>query len=134
MNGEMTEYKGSCLCGVVQFCYGAPSLWCAHCHCSLCRRAHGAGFVTWVGVDQERFSLSFDKGLRWYPSSADSERGFCQVCGSTLFFRSKRWAGQVHIARANIDSPIDIEPTKHSYWSTHVDWLEFNDVLPRDSR
>ncbi len=127
----MTVYEGSCLCGAVEFCYTAPSLWCAHCHCSLCRRAHGAGFVTWVGVDQDRFTLNRDSDLSWYSSSEDSERGFCRTCGSSLFFRSERWPQQVHIALGNIHSPIDIEPAKHGCWDDHVSWLECNDGLPR---
>jgi hypothetical protein len=26
------------------------SKWVAHCHCSLCRRAHGATYAPWVGM------------------------------------------------------------------------------------
>ena len=49
--------KGQCLCGAVQFEFDLPAKWCANCHCSMCRRAHGAPFVTWVGVEGDRFRL-----------------------------------------------------------------------------
>jgi hypothetical protein len=39
---------GACLCGAVKIETTLPSLWSAHCHCSSCRRAHGAAFVTYV--------------------------------------------------------------------------------------
>ncbi len=42
----MTTHKGSCLCGELRFEYDEPSLWCAHCHCTLSQRAHGAPVVT----------------------------------------------------------------------------------------
>ena len=40
---------GTCLCGSVRFSASLPSKWVAHCHCTYCRRAHGAPFVTWAG-------------------------------------------------------------------------------------
>jgi len=132
MEHAMNLYSGSCLCGAVQFEYDAPSLWCAHCHCSMCQRAHGAPVVTWVGVAEEQFRLSSDNCLKWHKSSADSERGFCSTCGSTLFFRSKRWPGQVHVVRSNIHGPIDVLPAAHVYWESHALWFKFEDTLPRE--
>ena len=81
---------GGCQCGAVRFRVEPPTLFCCHCHCAWCRRAHGAAFVTWFGAPEAAFSLtSGADGLRWYSSSAESERGFCGACGTTLFFRSK---------------------------------------------
>ncbi|MEH6586718.1 MAG: GFA family protein [Halioglobus sp.] len=124
-------YSGTCLCGEVTFHYQGSSLWCAHCHCSMCQRAHGAALVTWVGVPEGVFYLGSDKSLTWHASSEQAERGFCNNCGSTLFFRSDRWPGEMHIARANIDGDIDREPAAHVFWDAHVDWLKFEDGLPR---
>lgn len=126
-----TTFSGSCLCGSVQFSFAAPSLWCAHCHCTMCQRAHGAALVTWVGVDEKGLQFNHNGQLHWHPSSADSERGFCRECGSTLFFRSERWPGEVHIARANVDGEIDRLPASHAHWESHVDWCEVDDSLPR---
>ena len=127
----MQKIPGSCLCKAVQFNFEPPSLWCAHCHCSMCRKAHGAAFVTWVGVDQDRINIEGGDSLSWYGSSSDSERGFCNACGATLFFRSQRWPGEIHVTRANIDSSVDREPSAHSYWDSHVDWVMYNDELAR---
>ena len=44
------EYKGSCLCGKVQFSVTHFSNNVANCHCSMCRKFHGAAFGTLVGV------------------------------------------------------------------------------------
>jgi hypothetical protein len=129
----MPSFSGACLCKEVQFTYQPPSLWCAHCHCSLCQRAHGAPVVTWVGVAEARFILTRDNALRWYHSSADSERGFCSRCGSTLFFRSERWPGEIHIVRTNIDGSIDVVPSAHVHCESRADWFPFEDTLPRQS-
>lgn len=123
---------GSCLCGAVRFTLRLPTRWIAHCHCTLCQRAHGAAFVTWVSVDAARFALDAeDDALAWYASSPQAERGFCRLCGSSLLFRSARWPGEVHVARACIDGPLDRLPQLHGFYDTHVDWFTVNDGLPK---
>ena len=49
---------GSCLCGAVAFAFELPTLFAGHCHCTMCQRAHGAGFVTWIGVREDGFRLT----------------------------------------------------------------------------
>lgn len=127
-----TSASGACLCGAVEFDAAMPSLWVAHCHCTRCQRAHGAAFVTWVGVDAARSTVRDPHSLlRWYAPAGAGERGFCSRCGSTLFFRSERWPGELHIARALFGDPVDKAPQMHGYYDTHVDWLEVRDDLPK---
>jgi len=96
----------------------------------MCQRAHGAAFVTWVGFDSSRVEVD-QPYLRWFSSSQDAERGFCDTCGSSMFFRSSNWPGELHISLANIDDPLDREPAAHGYYETHVQWYEPNDHLPK---
>ena len=126
------EFIGECLCGAVMFRVVGPTKWCAHCHCSMCRRAHGAAFVTWFGVPLDQFEvLTGAERLNWYGSSTDAERGFCDQCGSTILFRSTRWSDEMHIVLANIEGAIDREPAAHVFFETHVEWLKFDDGLMR---
>lgn len=126
-----THVEGACLCDRLAFRFELPSLWCAHCHCTACRRAHGSALVTWVGVSTEGFELTRSETLSWYASSEQGERGFCRNCGATTFFRSTRWPGEVHIARANIPGPIDRQPSGHVYYGAQpADWFPFHDELP----
>lgn len=126
----------SCLCGAVRIHAELPSLWLAHCHCSMCRRAHGAAFVTWVGFPAERCRIDDpDRALRWFASSVEAERGFCGRCGSSLAFRSSRWPGELHLSVGNFDTPLDRTPQAHVFWDAHVAWaaVDPNDGLPRKS-
>jgi hypothetical protein len=126
--------EGLCLCGAVRFSAGLPSLWVAHCHCTLCRRAHGAAFVTWVGIDDKKFTLEdAARSLRWYRSSPEGERAFCGTCGSPLFFRSPKWPGEIHIAVSHLCTPLDRAPQTHVHFDTHVSWFDFADSLPKQS-
>ena len=129
----MNSASGRCLCGAISFRAKLPSKWVAHCHCTLCQRSSGAGFVTWVGLESEHAEV-VDPQFRlvWFRSSERGERGFCSHCGSTIFFRSPRWPGELHVTLANFDEPIDRSPQAHVFWDSHVEWLACaDDGLPR---
>lgn len=124
--------KGSCLCGAVRFALVPPTHFCAHCHCTLCQRAHGATYVTWIGVPAEK-QLELIAGaelLTSYKSSALATRSFCSRCGSQLFFRSERWPGEVHVAAVHLEQ-LDRLPSGRVYMNDAVDWDPVHDDLPR---
>jgi len=128
----MTGFEGRCLCGAVKFAITPPTLFFAHCHCRYCREAHGAAFVSWVGAAQQRFRyLPGSREPRWYQSSQQSRRGFCETCGTTLFFASTLCPGEIHVTRAAIQGPIDREPQCHVFIDQHAEWVQLGDGLPR---
>jgi hypothetical protein len=128
----VSDIEGGCLCGAVRFAITPPTLFFAHCHCRWCREAHGAAFVSWVGVAEERLRiLPGSVRTSWYQSSPHSRRGFCPTCGTTLFFASTICAGEVHVARAAIRSPMDRGPQCHVFHDQRVEWVELGDSLPR---
>ena len=130
----MTTAHAQCLCGDLSLEATLPSKWLAHCHCSLCRRAHGAAFVTWVGMDATRCVIGDAKQrLRWYASTPGAERGFCGHCGAMMFFRSERWPGELHVALAHFTTPVDRMPQLHAHWQDRVPWasVDPSDGLPR---
>ncbi|MFO1350407.1 MAG: GFA family protein [Gammaproteobacteria bacterium] len=127
-----TVITGQCLCGTVRFAVTPPTLWCAHCHCTMCRRAHGAAFVTWFGCARGNFAISAGAdAVRWYRSSPPARRGFCARCGSTLFFESERWPDETHIALANVDGTIDRKPSAHVSYDHRAHWFPFQDDLKK---
>lgn len=129
---ESGKVAGACLCGAVRFEIELPTLICAHCHCTMCRRTHGAGFVTWAVVANEkiRFLAGEDRLVR-YRSSAHGTRSFCGTCGSSLFFSSTKRPEHVDVVVANIDGAIDRGPQFHVFWDDRVEWVHVDDDLPR---
>jgi hypothetical protein len=123
---------GACLCGAVLFEIRLPALFCAHCHCSVCRRAHGAGYVTWVGALADGFKLlTGENQLARYRSSNHGTRSFCKACGSTLFFNSAHDPERVDVVLANLRDAADLQPQFHVYFDDRATWVEVNDGLPR---
>ncbi len=124
--------EGSCLCGNITFKVDKKNKWCANCHCTRCQRSHGSGFVTWIGVVEHACHISEDTiPLKWYSSSKRSQYGFCPICGTSLFYRSEKYPGEIDITLANVSSKHKLKPTGHAYFDTHVDWLVFDDDLER---
>ena len=117
---------------VVGFELDLPTKWVAHCHCPMCRRAHGAGYVTWASVPTSQFRIT--KGaeqLGRYASSAEATRSFCRTCGSPMLFESNAWAGEVHIALACVQGEVDRAPQAHAFFSSKAPWTVVEDGLPR---
>ena len=56
---------GSCLCGDVAWAVSGPLELMSHCHCSMCRKAHGSAFATYVGA-RERFHIYCGSKAPWY--------------------------------------------------------------------
>ena len=124
---------GNCLCGAVRFTAQLPSKWVVHCHCTRCQRAHGAAFVTWVGFETTQVQIdNAQHALRWFnhPTMGNSQRGFCSHCGSPMFFRSERYEGELHIARALFTTELDRIPESHVYYGSRVDWVNVDSHLP----
>jgi hypothetical protein len=78
-----TMFTGACLCGSLRYEQAGPlhALW--HCHCSMCRKHHGAPFASIGMASLDRFRwLSREASVVEYASSAARKRRFCGTCGS----------------------------------------------------
>ena len=90
---DVKRYQGGCLCGAVTFEVALPATFVGHCHCSMCRRAHGAAYVTWVGVPVGMFYLTKGK------ETLVVTRSFCGRCGSPMFCNDARHAEATRLIR-----------------------------------
>lgn len=125
-----SRVPGSCFCGAVSFEIELPTLFCGHCHCSMCRRPHGASFVTWTGVPIERFVVtSGEQHIQRFQSSEKGTRSFCKLCGSQLFCQTEPEI--VDVALAALHGKIDREPEAHYFFDSRADWTVVNDDLPK---
>ena len=87
--------QGSCLCGSVAFEATKLSSPIGHCHCTTCRKAHGAAFATTARV--ERPDFRWTRGvefLRSFESSPGKLRHFCGTCGTQLM---AEWVDQPEV-------------------------------------
>ncbi|WP_347452928.1 GFA family protein [Acinetobacter thermotolerans] len=78
--------KARCLCGATQFEVELKNHEVAVCHCSMCRRQTSGPLLS---IDIEKMDFTEQQYLSVYSSSEWAERGFCNACGTMLFWRTK---------------------------------------------
>lgn len=83
---QETISHGGCLCGGVRFTTRGPLREVIACHCSQCRKTSGH-FWAATSVPLSHLRITADAGLGWFCSSAQARRGFCRICGSSLFWK-----------------------------------------------
>lgn len=102
----MNEKSGRCLCGSVKFRASPKKAEVGVCHCSMCRKSAAGPFFAIDCGD----SLVFDDEttLGVYGSSEWAERGFCNQCGSTVFWRLKDRSANI-VAIDLFDDPGELK-------------------------
>jgi hypothetical protein len=129
--GEHT-IAGACLCGGVRFEVAGPLDRVAHCHCTMCQRAHGAAFATWAAVPQERVRITAGGAdVTHYRSSEIGTRSFCRTCGSSMFCTLDTHPGVIDVALGCLSPDHGAVPRVHVFWDDRAHWLELTDRLPR---
>jgi len=98
----------------------------------MCRRAHGAPYVTWVGFPRKDFHVTSGRqNVLHYQSSPQARRSFCGRCGSPFAFESTRWPDEIHLARACLPDELALSPQGHCYFDDRACWADLSDHLPR---
>ena len=124
--------RGSCLCGSIRYEVRGPLGPASHCHCSMCRKAHGAAFGTYSRVQRSDFVLvSGAEDIASYQSSPEVTRTFCRRCGSTLQFIRATRPNTFALALGTLDDDPGVRPSMHIHVESKVPWLEINDGLPQ---
>lgn len=128
-----TPYSGSCLCAAIKYEVDVIEPQMAHCHCTMCRKFHGAAFATFGEAKRENFRwLQGEERLREYVGSNGSSRFFCDCCGSSLIFQPAGGPGLVvEFAASSLDCEINEKPDAHIYTRYGASWLEMPDGLPK---
>jgi hypothetical protein len=127
---------GSCLCGAVKFEVTGPLQDVLICHCEECRRWHGHVSAT-TATRKEDLVLLETRGLRWIQSprsDAGARRGFCGLCGSSLFWDVPELE-TISVAAGTLDGPTGLHVASHWYMSQAGDYYEIpEDGVPHHER
>ena len=124
--------RASCLCGDVRFEITGSLTGASHCHCSMCRKAHGAAFGTYAAVKAADFRVvSGADRITRYRSSAGIVRTFCTRCGSTLQWLRESKPDIVDVALGILDDDPGVRPDRHIYVGSKAPWHELADGLPQ---
>ena len=127
-------HHGSCLCGAVKYRLSTELKAVTHCHCSQCRKGHGAAFATYASAPASALTItSGADSLQAYESSRGVTRQFCSRCGSSLFWTDSTgpFSEWVSIALGTLDTTLRVRKQKHVCVGSKADWYDINDPHPQ---
>ena len=122
--------NGGCLCGKVRYRIAGRLFDATHCHCSMCRRQHGAAYASYVDFDPADFSWTDGEALvKVYEPTPEGGWCFCSECGSSM-------AGTVDgkvtsVTMGSIEGDPGIRPESHIFAGSKAGWHHIDDQLPR---
>lgn len=122
---------GTCLCAALRYEVDLQASQITHCHCSLCRKHHGAPFASFVEVAQSALRwLAGEDRLANFASSSSRTRSFCATCGSV----GPSWVGDRFLVPAgNLQSDLSVAAGRHVFVAQKPAWHLIADGLPQFS-
>ena len=121
--------KGSCECQGVVFELIGELRDVVFCHCSQCRKTSGH---YWAATQVSKGNLNLIKAtsLSWYDSSDKARRGFCSLCGSSMFYERKG-IDKISVSAGSLEIPTSLDRMRHIYVASKGDYYDISDDLPQ---
>lgn len=124
-------YQGQCLCGTVRYEVDGPFASMMNCHCSMCRKHHGAPYATFVSAPLAGFRwVAGQDCIAKFTTESGGSRSFCPVCGSVTPMLMDD-AGIVLCPAGNLDGDLGIKPQAHMFTGSKAPWYDITDSLPQ---
>ena len=121
---------GRCECGRIRYEAGGDIKDFSHCHCSQCRRLHGAAYATFAGISRDKFRyVSGETDIKIYASSESNDRVFCTECGSNILVDSKQEPEALYISMSTVDGDPPRPTGYHAFVGSKAPWHEITDDL-----
>ncbi len=121
--------EGACLCGAVRFALTGRARDILGCHCGQCRKQTGFYWAATSVADAD-LRIDRDEGLAWFQSSDTARRGFCKLCGSSLFWKPED-APRTVVAAGALAPGHGLRMTAHVFLADKGDYYELGDGLPQ---
>jgi len=117
--------QGSCLCGEIQYEVELIPEKTFNCHCSYCRKAHGAAFVTLTLAKGNTLVIKKGKAyFKEHENELGGFRAFCSECGTRLMNYAPDKSVYLAVALSTVDTPVDFLPNAHANIESKASWHE----------
>jgi hypothetical protein len=126
---KMKIHTGSCLCKGVMFEVMAPLNNVDTCHCTQCRKTSGHIGASIIVPSAQMEILRFET-LKWFKSMDAVSKGFCNDCGSTLFWNFQGRDGW-SVSAGAFDKPTGVKINCHYFTSEKGDYYDISDGRPQ---
>jgi hypothetical protein len=126
----MQLLTGRCLCEEIAYEIEGELGPIFHCHCSKCRRWHGAAFRSRATIKSSQFKWTKGKALlARYHSSELVVKHFCSICGSNLISTYDNDPSKIGVPLGGLEQAPNNEPEGHIFVSSKSPWFKIADDL-----
>ncbi|WP_084659754.1 GFA family protein [Vibrio sonorensis] len=117
-------YIASCLCGAVSLTIEGEVRHVMHCHCSMCRKAHGSAFASYGLVEKDKVRVEGEEYIQSFQSSKNTVRTFCRLCGSNIEWKDKSEFNEKYrsFSLGLLDSEFTPSSEEHIFESSTPNW------------
>lgn len=124
--------KGSCLCNRVKYEIDGEFEDVLNCHCSMCRKLHGAAFRTRAQINSADWrTVQGKQFIKFYESSPGEHKGFCSECGSSLYTKFDAKPDVLGFPLGTLDTDPKVTASRHVFVGSKAPWHEIADSLPQ---
>jgi hypothetical protein len=130
MNAEPRTLSGRCRCGAVEYSVADAFSYAFNCHCANCRRATGAAFKSFAGIEAGKLDVHTGKGNLLLFGGVEAHDARCKTCGSFLY-SLVRDSTYVHVTFGTLIDEPTLSPTAHIFVAFKAGWFQITDALPQ---
>ena len=121
---------GKCLCGQVEYSVEDEFAYSLNCHCSNCRRATGAAFKPFAGIERQKLQVTRGAQQLLIYGEEQAHDAHCCKCGS-LVYSVVREGKFAHVTLGTLVDAPSIRPSAHIFVGSKAPWFTITDSLPQ---
>jgi len=126
------KLTGRCLCEAISYEIEGSLGPIFNCHCSKCRRWHGAAFRTRASIKKSQLKwVTGEHLLSKFHSSDNVIKTFCSVCGSNLMSFYENDPDLVGVPLGGLEQDPESTPVANIFVGSKAPWYELTDGLPQ---
>ena len=132
MKKEVSSKIAKCLCEGVKIKVKGKLRQVINCHCAQCMKTHG-NYAAYTACLEDDIIFINKKTLKWYKSSNIAKRGFCAICGASIFYKLLK-SRNISIAAGMFRNPTKLKTYSNIFTKGKLDYYKLDSRMPRFDR
>ena len=132
MKKKITSKIANCLCGGVKIRIKGKLRHVINCHCSQCLKTHG-NYAAYTECSDDKINFINKTTLKWYHSSKIAKRGFCSICGASIFYKLLK-SENISIAAGMFSNPTKLKTHSNIYTKGKLDYYKLDSRILKFNR
>ena len=132
MKKEVSSKIAKCLCEGIKIKVKGKLRHVINCHCAQCMKTHG-NYAAYTACPEDDIIFINKKTLKWYKSSNIAKRGFCSICGASIFYKLLK-SRNISIAAGMFRNPTKLKTHSNIFTKGKLDYYKLDSRIPKSDR